>query len=267
MPGQVITIRDFTGHFTVSQNRRNEGPFGWIAVKTKHDGKGFRRLMMHDHGAAIYGAFLLMVQVASKCPKHGVLADEDGPLTTEDLELKTGCPKKVFDEAIEVLSSKGIAWIQIEAFPTALGAPSNQVCYVTGRNGTERNDTSVRTGGGSENEKLELQDAPAAPEIPCLKRVQDQHLGKTPALVELAARIRAEQPGHIPDGEDGLLRIIAAAERAKAQGKNPTRLFRWIIRHSRWDVLDGNEKSAAKRRLTEFHELTPPVRAGPQSTD
>jgi hypothetical protein len=253
-PGQVIVIRDFLRHFTVSQNRRNEGPLAWVAVKTKHDGKGFRRLMMHDHGQAIYCAFLLMVQVAAKCTNHGILADEDGPLSYEDLEVKTGCPTKVFREATDVLSGKGIEWVQLCDYQGALRSRSSQVDYVT--DGTVRNEQSVRPDCGSEISKTGGDEDGADVDLPCLKRVTTKHLTETAALAQLATLIRSEQPGHIPDGDDGLLRLLAAAERSKSEGKNPPRLFRWIVRKQRWDVLDGNERQAAKRRLSEFREQT-----------
>jgi hypothetical protein len=261
--GHVIVIRDFHTNFIVSQAARIRGTLPWIAIPTKHDGKSFRRIMQHDHGAAIYGAWCLMIQIAAKCPAWGVVADDDGPLTFEDLELKTGCPSKVFREATEVLSSKGIAWIEVlewnealrvdsESSRSTLGARS---VYVTERNGTERNETkSVRTEGGSDSEKLSGGDDADVPEIACLKQVQNTHLGNTRALVELADRIRHDHPGHLPDGNDGLLRIIAAAERAKSQGKQPAKLFRWIVRNSRWDMLDGQEKATARKRLKEFQE-------------
>jgi len=65
-------------------------------------------------GAALYGAWMLILQVASKCPTRGVIADEDGPLTAEDLSLKTGCPEPLMSEALRVLSSPDIHWLEAE---------------------------------------------------------------------------------------------------------------------------------------------------------
>mgnify|MGYP006969370887 CR=1 FL=1 len=104
-------IRDWDEHFEVAQSRKIEGPLTWLATPTKHDGLGYRRLMAMKDGPALYGAWVLIASVAAKCPARGILADESGPLTSEDLELKTGCPADLFERALEVLCSKRIGWM------------------------------------------------------------------------------------------------------------------------------------------------------------
>jgi hypothetical protein len=100
-----------TSGFEVSQNSRTRGPLKWVAIPTKHDGKGFRRLMRHKEGAALFGCWCLIVQVAAKCPTRGVLADDDGPLSSSDLHLKTGAPEKLMAEALKVLSEE-VGWLE-----------------------------------------------------------------------------------------------------------------------------------------------------------
>ena len=109
----VYSIRDWNEHFEVSQSRKVDGPMTWVALPTKHDGKGFRRIMAMDDGAAVYGAWCLLVAVAAKCPRRGTLEDKDGPLDADDLALKTGCPHGMFDRALNVLSSNKIGWLLV----------------------------------------------------------------------------------------------------------------------------------------------------------
>lgn len=104
-------IKGWKEHFEVSQNR-NVKAMNWIALPNKHDGKSFRRLMKHERAGEIYAAWILLLQVASKCPERGILADSEGPLTTEDLELKTGYPAAIFEIAMEVLCTPGVAWLE-----------------------------------------------------------------------------------------------------------------------------------------------------------
>ena len=66
--------------------------------------------MRMEDGLRHYAAWVILVQVASKCPKRGVLADEDGPLSSEDLELKTGCASKYFEAAFGPLCE--IKWLE-----------------------------------------------------------------------------------------------------------------------------------------------------------
>lgn len=110
----VVTIRDWDKHFECAQSRKVAGPLTWFPMPTKHDGKSFRRLMIHSDGPMVYAAWVLILAVAAKCPHRGRLADLDGPLTAADLELKTGFPATLFDEALKVLSSKDIAWVVVE---------------------------------------------------------------------------------------------------------------------------------------------------------
>ena len=81
-------------------------------MPNKHDGKSYRRLMRRPDGLAIYAAWILIVQVASKCRPRGVLADDTGPLTADDLAIKTDGPAETFATAMEVLSSPDIGWLE-----------------------------------------------------------------------------------------------------------------------------------------------------------
>jgi hypothetical protein len=109
----VYSIRDWNTNFEVSQNRKVI-KWSWVATPLKHDGKSFRRLMAMPDGATVYGAWMLIVQVAAKCPIRGILRDGDGPLTPEDLAIKTGCPISVFENALKVLTSQHIGWMLVE---------------------------------------------------------------------------------------------------------------------------------------------------------
>jgi hypothetical protein len=108
----VYSIKNWAKHYEKAQTRKVENA-QWVPVPVKHDGKGFRRLMAMPNGASIYGAWMLILQVAAKCKVRGTLADEDGPLTAEDLALKTGCPESLFSEALEVLSGSAVGWMLV----------------------------------------------------------------------------------------------------------------------------------------------------------
>lgn len=107
----LYTIRDWDKHFETAASRLVKR-LSWVAVPNKHDGKSYRRLMRREDGPTLYGAWVLIVQVASKCPTRGVLADGDGPLTPEDLAVKTDCPVELFETALKVLASPEIRWIE-----------------------------------------------------------------------------------------------------------------------------------------------------------
>lgn len=117
MTGDVPTyrIRDWSKSFEglTFEMKRPNGALKWVAIPTKHDGKSYRRLMRLPNAAAVYGAWVLIVAVAAKCPERGTLADSEGPLTADDLEDKTGLPAAMFTNAIEVLVSERLMWLEV----------------------------------------------------------------------------------------------------------------------------------------------------------
>lgn len=122
---KLYSIRDWDTHFEVAQTRRVIQNLRWVPLPVKHDGKTFRRIMAMPNGISIYGAWVLIVQVAAKSTPRGVLRDEDGPLTAEDIAIKTGAPATVIQEALDALSSARIGWIvavESEHTPSTLRA-------------------------------------------------------------------------------------------------------------------------------------------------
>lgn len=106
-------IKDWDDHFETAESRKLKGT-RWVPMPTKHDGKGYRRISQHAQAVEIFCAWNLIVQVASKMPKRGLLADEDGPLDADDLSAKTGFPASIFSVALEFLASDRIGWMATE---------------------------------------------------------------------------------------------------------------------------------------------------------
>ena len=116
MSQTLYRIRNWSDVFENSQSRQYQR-LTWTPLPNKHDGKSYRRLMSMADGPALYGAWVLLVQVSSKCPERGVLADQDGPLDAEDLSHKTGAPAELFARAFEVLTQPKIAWVEAVSLP------------------------------------------------------------------------------------------------------------------------------------------------------
>jgi len=108
----LYRIKDWNERFETAQSRRCK-VLNWVAIPNSHDGAGYRRLMARDDATAIYGIWVLIVQVASKCSPRGTLANGSNPLTAIDLHFKTGAPEKDFETAFEVLSSPEIGWLEV----------------------------------------------------------------------------------------------------------------------------------------------------------
>lgn len=92
----------------------------WISQPNKHDSLGFRMLMRKPNGLALYGAWCLIVQVASKCQPRGILAKDGNPVTPEVLSILTGAPVDMFRECLAV-AFRETKWIQILASERQVG--------------------------------------------------------------------------------------------------------------------------------------------------
>ena len=108
---KTYSIKNWNVHFETHETRKLK-LLQWVPIPNKHDGKGFKRIMRMKDGPMIYAAWILLVQVASKCKSRGTLSDYDGPLTPEDLELKTEMPSKYFTAAFTPLCDVG--WLEVE---------------------------------------------------------------------------------------------------------------------------------------------------------
>lgn len=108
-------IRNWARHFEKHEASRRVGALKWVPIPTAHDGKGYRKIMSKPDGPAIYGTWVAILATAAKCDTRGVLADEDGPLSAEDIALKTGIPEPMVQKAIEVLIAVG--WLEDATHP------------------------------------------------------------------------------------------------------------------------------------------------------
>src|SRR3990167_2470140 len=234
----IYRIRDWEQHFEKAQTRACK-IVSWVPLPNKHDGKGFRRIIRLPDGIQIYGAWVLIVQVASKCPERGVLCDADGALSAEDLSDKTGCPRSIFDRALKVLCSKEVAWIDKSDVSDALSA-DYEPAVATGQDRTGQDKTEQipptevcpePSGDDSKQSSADEQEAVTAKMImvfPCV--------GRGPTEWRLTDAKLAEYQNSFPAvdvlGECRKARqwcIDNAAKRKTAKGM-PAFLTRWFSR-------------------------------------
>lgn len=110
MEKSTYRIADWDRIFENNESRKLKR-MTWVKVPNTHDTAGFNRVMRQPNGGLIYCAFILMVQVASKMPVRGVLANDTGPLDADDLSHRTGLPAEHFTVAFGVLTEKKIGWL------------------------------------------------------------------------------------------------------------------------------------------------------------
>lgn len=112
---KVYRIRDWDKHFENNRTRELKR-LDWVPVPNRHDGDGFTELLDHKNGMAHYGAWHLILQVASRCDPRGTLLRDGagGGKTAHDehtLARITRGSASVIKCAIDRLLS--IGWLEV----------------------------------------------------------------------------------------------------------------------------------------------------------
>lgn len=106
----ILRVRNWDAHYEVNRTRCLKTTL-WVPVPNRLDNDGYLELVTHASGAAHLGAWLSLLQVASRCKPRGTLVRDDGsPHSVETLARITRLPADVFNEAIPRLLS--IGWIE-----------------------------------------------------------------------------------------------------------------------------------------------------------
>lgn len=157
---QLLRIKDWNDHYENNRTRELKR-MEWIPVPNKHDGDGFSTLMDHERGLAHLGAWLLILQVASKCEIRGTLSRAGAvPHTASSIARIGHADATIIQEAIERLVGE-IGWLEVventnkgispqdaagksqdAAGDCGISAASRErQCAPAERNGMERNGT------------------------------------------------------------------------------------------------------------------------------
>ena len=110
--GTIFAINDWDNLFENCASRKLK-VLGWVPIPNGHDSVAFSRLMNRKDGAEIFAAWILLIQLASKCHIRGTLQSTDGrPYDAEEMAIKTRAPERIFVKALPYLCSSG--WISSE---------------------------------------------------------------------------------------------------------------------------------------------------------
>jgi hypothetical protein len=174
MKRKAYRVKDWPEYYEVSDSRKVEGPLSWVPMRTKHDGKGYRRIAAQENRSDLFSAWVLIVEVTAKLPKRwrGWLVDAKGqPLDAEDLALKTGWPKVAFESAFSYFTDVKQGWLELVELPEGVAS----AVVTTSGGGSETGPAAeptpggVRTGpevsgcGGYTGQDIRGQDTPKAP--------------------------------------------------------------------------------------------------------
>ncbi len=213
----MYRIKDWALHFENAESRKIKGA-RWLPMPNKHDGKGFRRMSRHAEKVSIFCAWTLILQVASKCPVRGDLADENGPLTAIDLADSTGFPEEIFALAFETLMDPKIGWIveipwpvpeELRIPPAAQDKPAvppDETANSPGASGRPTNETGNpgNEGKGTEGNRTEQKEDPP----PSSRAKVPPHDPAVTAILREYPKTREREGGrkeavHVGEGDRG----------------------------------------------------------------
>jgi hypothetical protein len=227
-----IYIPFWEKNFEVAQSRR-DGSHKWVAMPTKQDGKGYRRLVRHPRGWEFFGIWCAMVELAAKQSTRGVFQDENGPLSVDDIADAIGASSEQAQSAMEILASPGIDWLCLPT-QSQLGATSEPAM-------STRQDTTIqdKTTQHSAREivKLEDRDPNTDPALIVAEVVEMYRLGGKNAPQEHADHAVRVLIGKPPATRHRLRNYVAWAF-ATGQWPNPakTKSLYNLLRDGDWDV-------------------------------
>ena len=149
MAPPLYSIVDWNKHFENSRSRAYEH-LHWIPIPNRHDGGGFSALACQPDASDLLAGWILIVQVASKMPVRGVLADKNGPLTADDLSVRTRFKAKIFTRCFEFLTNPKVRWLLCEqSAVSALSANNQDSISLVPLNRTEQN--GIEQNGNEDN--------------------------------------------------------------------------------------------------------------------
>jgi len=200
-------------------------------------------------GLLVYGAWELIVQVASKMPVRGVLANENGPLDAEDLAARTGAPQAAFVRAFDVLTGAKIGWLEVVHYEHAdstsgqTGSTLPERPAEAGQKGREGKGTEGERKGGQGGVLTDVGgeggDFHVDPDV----------LGDTDKLLALFGQ--CTEKGLVGKSEADRLDFVACAESVlRIENGNPPGLFAERVRNwpkRRGWVSHADEENAARR--------------------
>jgi uncharacterized phage protein (TIGR02220 family) len=176
-----IQIVDWAKHYENNRTRELK-KMAWVPMPNRHDGDGYTRLLDHPNGAAHFGAWCALVEVASRCDVRGTLVRKGGEaIDSGSLERMTRIPKVVWIEALPRLVIigwiKGYTVSQEGATISQEGATPAQVVTMNGMERKEGKERNITMSGDEspdpvsdllEEQKTETESIPYVKIIDCL---------------------------------------------------------------------------------------------------
>src|ERR1035438_455292 len=110
----LYSIRDWNKIYENNRTRELKR-IDWFPMPNKQDGDGYTAIMERSDGAAILGAFVACVQIASRCdPRGTLLRDSKKPHDSTSLSRMSRIPVLIIKDMLDMCSSTDVNWLEIK---------------------------------------------------------------------------------------------------------------------------------------------------------
>lgn len=147
-------ISDWAHRFENSSSRKLK-ELNWVAIPTGMHDEGYIMLIDHPNGAAHFGAWVAIIQIASKQNPRGALPN--GKLSQslgglcQSLGRISRLPSEIFEEVIPRLIE--IGWLEISAESASVSAESASVSAESPGTLGKSADTDIHTDNKTDNKQ------------------------------------------------------------------------------------------------------------------
>lgn len=105
-------IKNWNKHYENNRTRELK-TMQWVPIPNKLDDNGYTILMENENGAALFGAWIACVEIASRCePRGTLLQDPDDPHTFASIARISRMPKELIEKMFDVCINK-CKWIEL----------------------------------------------------------------------------------------------------------------------------------------------------------
>lgn len=140
----LYAIRDWD---TIYENNRTRElkTLAWVPIPNNHDSDGYTLLLSHKNGAALFGAWIACVQVASRCDPRGTLLRRSGiPHDAASLSRITRIEQAVIEQMLSI-ADRELKWLVCNDLRVDAGIPQEgaTIPQEGALNRTEQNGTEI----------------------------------------------------------------------------------------------------------------------------
>lgn len=107
-------IKDWERHFETSETRKTKSFSKFVPMPNRFDSAGYASFMCHPEAERLYGAWVVVVSVASRCSPRGTLVRGDGkPHTPQTLSAISRFKPKTFEILFSHATTEDVDWLEM----------------------------------------------------------------------------------------------------------------------------------------------------------